>query len=118
MRALVPGVVFAETAHGFVRYVRTDRLDQTDVDAALSAVVSLPLYVIPSRLLARQALSLALMRGLSAYDACYLALALGNDAVLVTADRRLADAADRAALLPHDLPPPADPPRVTRSGNW
>lgn len=105
MHALVPGVVFAETAHAFVRYVRTDRLRENDVDDALSAVVSLPLDVIPTRMLARQALVTALLRGVSAYDGCYLALAFGHDAVLVTADRRLAEAADRAALLPHDLPP-------------
>ena len=45
------------------------------------------------------------MRGISAYDAFYLALATGYDAVLVTADRRLAAEADRAALLPDDGPP-------------
>jgi predicted nucleic acid-binding protein len=35
----------------------------------------------------------------SAYDACYLALAEQQDAVLVTADRRLAALAGRAELV-------------------
>ena len=105
VNALAPGVVFAEVANALALYVRTDRLDHDDVGAALATVVSLPLNVVPTRVLARQALALAVLRGISAYGACYLALALGHDAVLVTADRRLAEAADRTALLPHDLPP-------------
>ncbi len=56
-------------------------------------------------LLARQALGLGIVRGLSAYDASYLALALGTDAILVTADRRLAAEADKSALLPDEGPP-------------
>jgi predicted nucleic acid-binding protein len=38
-------------------------------------------------------------RELSIYDACYAVLAEGEDAVLVTADRRLAAAATRAELV-------------------
>ena len=38
-------------------------------------------------------------RGVSGYDAMYLALAEATDAVLVTADRRLAAAATRSELL-------------------
>jgi predicted nucleic acid-binding protein len=56
-------------------------------------------------LIARQAFALAITRGISACDAAYLALALGSDAILVTADRRLAGHAERSALLPHEGPP-------------
>lgn len=41
----------------------------------------------------------ALARGLSVYDACYAVLAEAEDAVLVTADRRLAEAVTRAELI-------------------
>ena len=52
-----------------------------------------------SEALALDALSLAVDRGVSGYDAMYLALAEATDAVLVTADRRLAAAATRSELL-------------------
>ena len=45
------------------------------------------------------ALVLAVDRGLSLYDGCYLALAEAEQAVLVTADRRLAAAATNAELV-------------------
>ena len=41
----------------------------------------------------------AIARGISAYDGAYLALSLGSDAALVTADKRLADEAERSVLL-------------------
>jgi predicted nucleic acid-binding protein len=103
--ALVPGILFAETANALAVYVRTGRLGYDDSDEALGTVVSLPLDVIPTRLLARQALALATRRLMSAYDACYLVLALAYDAILVTADRGLANEASRSALLPTDFPP-------------
>jgi predicted nucleic acid-binding protein len=86
-------------------YVRAGQLSYDDSDEALGAAASLPLDVVPTRLLARQALAFATRRRLSAYDACYLALAIGYDAVLVTADRRLAAEAERSALLPDASPP-------------
>ena len=56
----------------------------------------------PTRILARHALALAVTRRVSACDGLYLALALGFDATLVTADRWLAAAAagGRVELLP------------------
>ena len=103
--AHVPDLLFAETANALALYVRAGRLRYGDSDEALGTALSLPLDVIPTRLLARQALALASTRGLSAYDACYLALAVGYDAVLVTADRRLAAEAESSALLPDASPP-------------
>lgn len=88
-----------------MKYVRAGEISTDIALTRLEQILDAPLEAHSARLLARQALGLAITRGLSAYDACYLALAIGYDAVLVTADRRLAEAADRAALLPHDLPP-------------
>jgi predicted nucleic acid-binding protein len=50
-------------------------------------------------LLAVPACALAVRHGITTYDAHYLALAEAEDAVLVTADRRLAEAASRSILL-------------------
>jgi predicted nucleic acid-binding protein len=64
-----------------------------------------PVQLVPTPAIARQALAFGVLRGISAYDAAYLALAIGTDAVLVTADKPLAEEAERSALLPDDAPP-------------
>jgi predicted nucleic acid-binding protein len=75
-----------------------------DARTKLRLIVALPLRVASLRSLADDALVTALETGLSVYDACYVVLATAGDATLVTADQRLADAAPRAALLPHTFP--------------
>jgi predicted nucleic acid-binding protein len=79
-------------------YVRADALTLADAMAALDALAGLPLHLHGSEL-ARAALGVAVDLGLSAYDGTYAALAESLDAVLVTADRRLATAVEHAELL-------------------
>ena len=100
--AVAPDHVYAEIANALRGYVRGGWLDPSIADERLAAALDLPLTIVPSRVLTRQALALAVTRGISAYDGLYLALALGFDATLVTADRRLAAAAagGRVELLP------------------
>jgi predicted nucleic acid-binding protein len=105
VRAHVPDLVYVETASALAKYMRAGSIAPEEADRRLAHIVTLPLNVVPLRLLARQALALGLLRRLSTYDACYLAVAIGYDAVLVTADRRLAQASEKAALLPRDCPP-------------
>jgi predicted nucleic acid-binding protein len=59
----------------------------------------LPFDVHPSRRIAPAALAVSLGRGITAYDACYAVVAELWDAVLVTADRRLAAAVRRSELV-------------------
>ena len=105
VRAAVPDLIYVETAHALLGYLRYGEIAAAAADAAMERVQDLPVEVYPLRLLGRQALAIGPLRGLSAYDACYLALAIGYDAVLVTADRRLAAEAERSALLPDEGPP-------------
>jgi predicted nucleic acid-binding protein len=105
VRALAPDLVYVEVASALLGYLRTGAITTAQADERLTHVIAAPLSTIPLGLLARQALALAVLRRLSPYDACYLALAIGYDAVLVTADRRLAQASEKAALLPRDFPP-------------
>ena len=105
VHAHVPDLVYVEVASAFLGYLRAGAITTGQADERLALIVGAPLNAIPLGLLARHALALAWMRRLSSYDACYLALALGYDAILVTADRRLAAAAPRSALLPRDHPP-------------
>ena len=105
VRAAAPDLIYVETAHALLGYVKRGEITTSSADAGMERLLDLPLDTCPLRILGRQALAIALLRRLSAYDACYLALAVGYDAVLVTADRRLAAEAQKAALLPRDYPP-------------
>ena len=105
VEARVPDLVFAETANALSRYVRAGAMTGNQADERLGEILDAPLESVPLRLLSRQALALAVTRGVTVHDACYLVLALGYDAVLVTADRELAEQADRSALLPEVGPP-------------
>jgi predicted nucleic acid-binding protein len=96
---LVPDLIYAESASALMRYARTGKLALERVLAMLATIVELPFEPTPSQLLAVPACALAFRHGITSYDAHYLALAEAEDAVLVTADRRLAEAASRSILL-------------------
>lgn len=98
-KGLVPDLVYAEVAHVLARYAKTGRLTRSQISRALHEVLRLSLTVRPLSALAGPALKLSIDRGVSVYDACYLALAEATGATLVTADRVLADAATDAVLL-------------------
>jgi predicted nucleic acid-binding protein len=95
----VPELVYAELASSLLKYVRAGTMEAGDAAAALNTVVALPLRAHRLGALAPGVLTLALETGLSAYDCCYAVLAESLDAVLVTADRRLAAAVPSAELL-------------------
>lgn len=97
--AVVPELVFAECAHSLLRYVRGLALDPRVALEKIEIVNALRLDVRSLRPLVATAFAIAVERGLSAYDGCYLALAEAERAVLVTADRRLAAAAAEAELI-------------------
>jgi predicted nucleic acid-binding protein len=91
-------LAFTEVANALLNYVRAGALTLPDAMAGLDALAGLPLHIHGSEL-ARAALGSAFDLGLSSYDGTYAALAESLDAVLVTADRRLAAAVGRAELL-------------------
>jgi predicted nucleic acid-binding protein len=79
-------------------------LTPDEASSELGYVLDVRAERVPADQLTPQALALVSVRGLSAYDATCLALALGTDSILVTADRRLAAEAERSALLPERGP--------------
>lgn len=96
---IVPELAFVEVGQAFLKYVRAGRMEADRARIALADLESLPLEQRPMRGLTLPALELSLRTGTSVYDAVYLALAQQFDAVLVTADRRLAELAGRAELI-------------------
>jgi len=99
VHAIVPELLFAECAHALLRYVRACVVDRRLATEQLRLVTSLRLDVRAHSLLVGVALLLALERDLSAYDACYVAIAEAEQAILVTADRRLAERSAIAELV-------------------
>ena len=94
-----PDLVYAEVGQALARYARAGRLSSEQARVGFQLAAGLPLAVHGVQELAEAALELSLARGLSVYDACYAVVAELWDAVLVTADRRLAAAVPRSELV-------------------
>ena len=92
IHALVPDLMYAESANALAQYARAGHLATHRADAMVRAICAFPFEVTSLRLLAPAATAIALERALTVYDACYLALAEAREATLVTADRGLAEA--------------------------
>jgi predicted nucleic acid-binding protein len=94
-----PQLAFVEIANGLATLVRAGELAATEAAEGLERVLSFPIASHALDVLAGPALSVAVTRSVSAYDACYVVLAEAVGATLVTADRRLAAVTDDAVLL-------------------
>lgn len=99
VEALAPALVYAETANAFLLEHRVFGARLDDVGVAVERLLELPLAIVPLDALVADAVLTAASRELSVYDACYAVLAEANDAVLVTADRKLAAACAGSELL-------------------
>jgi predicted nucleic acid-binding protein len=95
----VPDLVFAEIANALGLYVRDSTLTLDGAVRRVALVLRVPLEVRSLEVIVAPAVGVAVSRGLSVYDACYAVLAEAEKAVLVTADRRLADAVTRPELI-------------------
>ena len=98
----VPDLFFIECANVFRSRAHRHLMSAEQARAAFAILRSLPLRNVSTADLVPAALDLALVHGLSVYDATYAALAGQLDAPLVTADAKLArklDDAGRKAIL-------------------
>jgi predicted nucleic acid-binding protein len=86
-----PDLLRVEVLSVVRRQADTGSLTTAQANAAIDDLLELPLIVYPTALLLRRAW--ALRHNISAYDACYVALAEALDCTLLTADVRLAHAA-------------------------
>lgn len=84
-----PDLLYAECAYIFWKYVQRQLAMASQVNGYLACLKALPLQRTPTFDLVDDALPLALSHGITAYDACYVALAQRLGLPLITADQKL-----------------------------
>ena len=96
-----PDLIHAEVANVIWKRRRRGEIDQAEAADLLIDFLSLPLRITPSEDLLAAALQLALKTGRTVYDCLYVALAVMNKTVLVTADKRLVNALSAGPIGKH-----------------
>ncbi len=92
---IAPELIFSEVHHGLLKRVRNNEIVRTEAERAITELAVL-VSIVPAAPLTLQALDIALRFDRSAYDALYVAFAIEQGCRLVTADRRLYNATNRA----------------------
>lgn len=87
----VPDLFFPECANIFWKFCRRGGCSDAQALGALASINALRLERTPAADVAVDALVLALAHDISAYDACYVALAARHSVTLITADDKLAN---------------------------
>ena len=96
----VPDLFFVECANILWKKIRRGEYDTARAASDLAALRGLRLPTTPTSELMERALEIACTHDVTAYDACYLALAEAKGVPLLTADDRLAD---RLAGSSHEI---------------
>ena len=87
-----PDLLYAETANVIWKRHGKGELDDAEARALMADLLTLPIRIVPTKDLVTPALELALCMRRTVYDCLYLALAVESRAVLVTGDRKFANA--------------------------
>lgn len=105
----VPDLFYIECANTLWKYVRAGRYSAAEVQVDLASLKAFPLRVVSTADLMEDAVSISLTYGISAYDACYVALSQQVNATLLTLDQKLvraiASAYDVQSLNDFSVPP-------------
>ena len=88
-RLYVPGLFYIECTNILWKYVQRHGYPAENAQQDMADLVRLPLLTVPAADLAGEALALALMHHITAYDAAYVALSSRLSVPLVTADASL-----------------------------
>lgn len=88
-RFYVPDLLYIECTNILTKYVRWHAYPLEDAERDLDNLLRLPLYAVPARDVAQDAIALAAAHGVSAYDAAYVALGRRLLLPVVTADETL-----------------------------
>ncbi|MBI5611754.1 MAG: type II toxin-antitoxin system VapC family toxin [Gammaproteobacteria bacterium] len=87
---IVPDFFFAECANVFWKWAQRSSYPPKHAQEHLRDLIDLGLTVMPDRIVAEDALGIALKHRITAYDACYVAAATQLQLPLITADEKLA----------------------------
>ena len=98
--ALVPAIWPFEVANVLVTAARRKRLTEAKSAGFLGLLAQLPIMIVENNLLhlANASLAVARLRGVTAYDAAYIELAMREAVPLATCDKTLARAATTAGV--------------------
>lgn len=91
-RLIAPDLLWIEVGNVLWKHQRRGSLSIEETTLLVEQVMAMPVEIESSEPLIQPAVQLALGTGRTVYDCIYLALALMRDAVVVTADERLANA--------------------------
>lgn len=100
-----PDLYIPEVTNAVWKYFQAGSLSRQLAEETLDASISIPDEFTPMRTLYQEALSLSVTGQRAAYDMFYLVLARRNNAVLVTADKKLsrfAESHDVKVFAPED----------------
>jgi predicted nucleic acid-binding protein len=100
-RLLAPDLLYAEVANVIWKRQRRGDIRADEAAELLGDILELPLEITTCKPLLSLALELAVRTGCTAYDCLYVALALQEQAVLITADQRLVNALAAGPLRRH-----------------
>lgn len=89
---LVPDLFWPELANALWKAAWKQRIDADFAEKSYAKIAGLGIPTISSLEFVPKALQLAIRHGRTVYDSLYVALALGAQADLITADERLANA--------------------------
>ncbi len=100
---LVPDLLFSEVGNILWKRVRAGQMVEGEAQTVLTSLGALPLSVSPSWPLVLPALAIACQTQRTVYDSLYLALAVRESAVMVTADEKFYNALQATPLRPYVL---------------
>lgn len=86
---LAPDLLFPEIGNVIWKKVRRGELSAQEGRRLAADLTAVAVETLPARALMSDAVALAVVTGVTVYDAMYLALAIRLDTMLVTADDRL-----------------------------
>jgi len=94
----IPDLFYVECTNILWKYVRAGLYDSTEAQANIVDLKLLRFTPTPTAALIQEALPLSVAHGISAYDACYVALSQRNSAPLLTQDQRLVNTLESTDL--------------------
>jgi len=100
---LAPDLIFSEVGNILWKRIRSGELSEAEAQAILQSLGSLPITVTASWPLVLAALTIACQTQRSVYDSLYLALAVRESAVMVTADQRFYNVLQTTPMQPYVL---------------